>query len=115
MYIPKKSRFELLLKRKSSISNWSGICTEFIKDVVLRRRTNSIATIQDDQKSNHQGFLNDPNLCLDQLSEFQKSYVSFPEFNESTISSESDNDSTTSTRNNNVEHYWVLSSTSASS
>lgn len=108
----------MLLKRKNStsnINNWSGICTEFIKDVVLRRRS-SVATIQDDQKSNHQDFLNDPNLCLDQLSEFQKSYVSFPEFNESTISSESDSDSCdTPTNSSSIGHYWVLPSTSTSS
>lgn len=121
MYIPKKNRFGTLLKRKSStssINNWSGICTEFIKDMVFRRRS-TVAAIQDDhQESNHHNpdFLNDPKLCLDQLSEFQKSYVSFPEFNDSTISDESDADScNTPTNNSNIGHYWGLSTSSSSS
>ncbi|KAG2204433.1 hypothetical protein INT47_005224 [Mucor saturninus] len=69
----------MFLKRKEEKpSNWSEMCSEFIK-VVLRRRTSK----------HHHRLLNDPNLCLDQLSEFQKSYVSFPEFSDSTISTES--------------------------
>ncbi|KAL9544362.1 hypothetical protein MBANPS3_007656 [Mucor bainieri] len=120
MYIPKKNRFEMFLKRKSSTSsnkgsrkidvdggininsNWSDICTGFIKD---DSANNDI--------SNNMDLLNDPNLCLDQLSEFQKSYISFPEFSDSTISNESDNDCATNSVTNS--HYWVLSSSSSTS
>ncbi|OAD07425.1 hypothetical protein MUCCIDRAFT_104354 [Mucor lusitanicus CBS 277.49] len=130
MYIPKKNRFEMFLKRKSSTSsnkgnrkidteggininsNWSDICTGFIKDVVLRRRS-SLQDSTDNDSSNNMDLLNDPNLCLDQLSEFQKSYISFPEFSDSSISNESDNDCTTNSVTNS--HYWVLSSSSSTS
>ncbi|KAK4514043.1 uncharacterized protein ATC70_006051 [Mucor velutinosus] len=130
MYIPKKNRFEMFLKRKSSISssqssrkidadggininsNWSDICAGFIKEVVLRRRA-SLQDNTDDNSSNNVDLLNDPNLCLDQLSEFQKSYISFPEFSDSAISNESDNDCTTNSVTNS--HYWVLSSSSSTS
>ncbi|GAA5800240.1 hypothetical protein HPULCUR_005665 [Helicostylum pulchrum] len=71
----------MFLKRKGSYK-WSEVCTEFIKEVVLRRRHTKTKHIM----------LNDPNLCLDQLSEFQKSYVSFPEFNDSTISTDTETD-----------------------
>ncbi|KAL9556220.1 hypothetical protein PS6_002460 [Mucor atramentarius] len=110
MYIPKKNRIEMFLKRKSSTSsntssrkidtnggitissNWSDICSGFIKEVVLRRR----ASLQDNQ-----------------LSEFQKSYISFPEFSDSTIGNESDSDCNTNSVTNS--HYWVLSSSSSTS
>lgn len=80
----------MFLKRKGS-NKWSEVCTDFIKEVVLRRRHTKTKHIM----------LNDPNLCLDQLSEFQKSYVSFPEFNDSTISTDTETDQS-----------WVSSSTS---
>lgn len=71
----------MFLKRKSS-AKWSEACAEFIKEVVLRRKHTKTKHIM----------LNDPNLCLDQLSEFQKSYVSFPEFNDSTISTDTESE-----------------------
>ncbi|CAO0792088.1 unnamed protein product [Mucor circinelloides] len=130
MYIPKKNRIEMFLKRKSSTSsnkssrkidahggitissNWSDICSGFIKEVVLRRRA-SLQDSTDSDSSNSMDVLNDPNLCLDQLSEFQKSYISFPEFSDSTISNESDSDCNTNSVTNS--HYWVLSSSSSTS
>lgn len=127
MYIPKRNRFEMFLKRKTSTSsnrsngkvendnnNWSDICSEFIKEVVLRRRTTLQENANNSEDIDNINILNDPNLCLDQLSEFQKSYISFPEFSDSTNSNESDNESCNTNSVTNG-HYWVLSSSSSSS
>ncbi|CEP07491.1 hypothetical protein [Parasitella parasitica] len=124
MYIPKKNRFEMFLKRKSSTSsnkgnkkddasnnNWSDICSDFIKEVVLRKRVSLPET--NDSNNNT---LNGPNLCLDELSEFQKSYISFPEFNDSSVGNESDNDScnTSCCATNNPDGALSFSSSSSS-
>jgi hypothetical protein len=123
MYIPKKTRLEMFLKRKSSTSsrknsnknnnnNWSETCTGFIKDVLLKRRTSSKKSIE----SGDTLLFNDPNLCFDQLSEFQKSYVSFPEFSDSTISAaESATDSECSTNTQESKHWGLPTSFSFSS
>jgi hypothetical protein len=126
MYIPKKNRFEMFLKRKSSLSgnkrsnnssnsngsyNWSEVCTDFIADVVLLRRR--ISTKSSKISSNNSNS-NDPNLCLDQLSEFQKSYVSFPEFSDSsTISNESATDSSELAGGKSAGNYCTLSTSSS--
>lgn len=75
---------------KSSSSNWSETCTGFIKDVLLKRKSSK-------KRIENKEMFNDPNLCFDQLSEFQKSYVSFPEFSDSTVA-ESVTDSECSTQ-----------------
>lgn len=135
MYIPKKNRFEMFLKRSSTPSsksnninissssssntyNWSEACTEFIKDVVLLRRRLSITSNNKGKidNSTNDSLISDPNLCLDQLSEFQKSYVSFPEFSHaSTISNDSE---VTSSNASGVQigggNYWITSSSSYS-
>jgi hypothetical protein len=67
MYIPKKNRIDVFLKKKNG-QNWSRLWTHFIKDL-LRQTPKAIPY--------------ENNIVLDPTSEFQKSYVSFPEFNDS--------------------------------
>lgn len=130
MYIPKRTRLEMFLKRKVSTSsssrknnndtsvdrsefdktnnaNWSDTCAVYIKDFVLKRRSSSKASRKSiaQQEDTNSMLTVETNLCFDQLSEFQKSYISFPEFNDSSISNESATDSECSS---NAQESWRL-------
>lgn len=133
MYIPKRTRLEMFLKRKVSTSNsscknkntsvngseldktsnanWSDTCAVYIKDFVLKRRNSSKASrksIAQQEDTTSSMLTVETNLCFDQLSEFQRSYISFPEFNESSISNESP--TTDSECSSNAQGSWRLTS-----
>jgi hypothetical protein len=77
-------------------TNWTHVCTEFLKEIMTKAKlinAKSTPTTED----------------MTTATEFQRSYISFPEFNESNISSsESEMDSTSKN-----SQYWLLSNSSS--
>lgn len=91
-----------------SNSNWSEACVVYIKDFVLKRRTSSKANKKSIALQSDSMLIADTNLCFDQLSEFQRSYISFPEFNDSTISDGADSECSS-----NAQDSWRLTTSSS--